>query len=348
MNPYRFVRPLLFRLDAEKAHDCTLGLLELCGKLRPLRSLLSAAFAVPDPALRVCALGLEFANPLGLAAGYDKDGRALHGLASLGFGYIELGTVTPAAQGGNPKPRIFRLPQDEALINRMGFPNEGAQALQGRLQRGRPCGIVLGVNIGKGADTPLERAADDYESLLRVFHPLADYLVINISSPNTVGLRRLQGRDYLEQLLARMGTAREELQKGVDRRVPILVKIAPDLAEIELEDAVGVIAARGMDGVIATNTTLARGTLRSAVRNEQGGLSGAPLHRRAEEVVRRIHALCNGRLPIIAVGGILSASDAKRMLDAGASLIQVYSGLVFRGPGLVKEILVALREQHQR
>jgi len=303
---------------------------------------LRGLYALQHPALTVEAFGLRFANPLGLAAGYDKNGLALRGLACLGFGHLELGTVTPAAQPGNPRPRLFRLPEDHGLINRLGFPNAGAAALQARLRRGRPPGVVLGVNIGKGAETPLERATEDYVALLERFFDLADYLAVNVSSPNTTGLRRLQARRHLEGLLAALREARAARVRRSDRRLPILVKLAPDLSEAELEEAVGAIVEGEMDGIIATNTTLNRDSLRSSNSRETGGLSGRPLRDRSTQVIRQIHALTRGNLPIVGVGGIFEARDAAEKLQAGATLVQLYTGLIYRGPGIVREILRGL------
>jgi dihydroorotate dehydrogenase len=340
---YSILRPLLFRLDPERAHQLTLRLLRLAGVIGPMRVALRRVFCLADPELEVRAFGLAFANPIGLAAGYDKDGAALPGLACLGFGHIELGTVTPRPQAGNPKPRIFRLPEDEALINRMGFPNAGGEALLRRLRRGLPSGVVVGVNIGKGAATPLERAAEDYLELLRLFYGLCDYLAVNVSSPNTLGLRRLQARDLLEALLSRIASERGRLEAAGSRRVSILVKLAPDLTDEEIVDAVGAIQRAGLDGVIATNTTVERDALRSPLSGEEGGLSGAPLRARSTEVIRRIHALAGADLPVVGVGGILRAEDAREKLEAGAVLVQAYTGLVYRGPGLAREVLKGLR-----
>ena len=342
MSGYESLRPLLFRLDAERAHAWTLRLLALAGSLRPARWALRRLYAFQNPAPPVEAFGVRFANPLGLAAGYDKNGVALHGLACLGLGHLELGTVTPSAQPGNPRPRLFRLPEDQALINRLGFPNAGAAALQARLRRGRPSGVVLGVNIGKGADTPLERAVEDYAALLEMFYDLTDYLAVNVSSPNTAGLRRLQARQDLEGLLAALREARAAHVRRTGRRLPILVKLAPDLTEAELEEAVGAILEAEMDGIIATNTTLDRDSLRSSNRSETGGLSGRPLRERSTQAIRRIHALTRGSLPIVGVGGVFEARDAREKLEAGATLVQLYTGLVYRGPGIVREILRGL------
>ncbi len=339
MTTYEQLRPWLFRLEPEAAHRWTLRLLSWVGAAPPVRRWVRRRYSVQDDRLKVKAFGLEFPNPLGLAAGYDKSAAACRGLACLGFGHLELGTVTPSPQAGNPKPRLFRLEADEALINRLGFPNDGASAVRRRLMRYRPSRTILGVNLGKGAGTPLEDAAQDYIALLRTFYHLADYLVINISSPNTIGLRRLQARDALENLLGEMVSARMEQIAASGRRVPMLVKLAPDLEGEPLEDAVGAVMGSGLDGLIATNTTLLRESLVSQYAAETGGLSGRPLARLATQRVRQIHRLAQGRLPIIAVGGIFGPQDAREKLDAGATLLQVYTGLVYRGPSLVREIL---------
>jgi dihydroorotate dehydrogenase len=335
---YRLFRSFLFRLDPETAHGLTLHLVRLAGIFPLSRWMLEAIFSVPERPVQ--AFGLTFKNPVGLAAGYDKDAVAVRGLAALGFGHIEVGTVTPRPQPGNPRPRIFRLVPDEAVINRMGFPGKGASYVAGQLSSlvRRSSSVVIGVNLGKNKDTPLESAAEDYLALMRTFAPLADYLAINISSPNTVGLRRLQGREMLEGLLQAI---RAERQTSNVKR-PILVKLAPDLSEDELEDALGVILDTGMDGVIATNTTLEREGLQSTYRGESGGLSGRPLTVRSEVVLAKVVKRLDGRIPVISVGGIMSPEDAKRRLDMGAALVQVYTGLVYAGPGLVKQIVRAV------
>ena len=354
---WSFFRPLLFKLDAETAHHLTLQLIRL-GAYQPLKLLLQAMYSAPGKPVE--AFGLHFPNPVGLAAGYDKDGLAWRGLATLGFGHIEIGTVTPRPQPGNPKPRVFRLVEDRALINRMGFPGLGADYVASRLRsspgsgtgRGRPRSgsssrisyakdrqVILGVNLGKNKDTPLENAASDYIALLRQFAPLADYLAINVSSPNTAGLRDLQGRVMLEGLLGAIAKERENIAASHAGRVPILVKLAPDLSEEELDDALDVILGTGMDGVIATNTGLGRAGLRSNQREETGGLSGEPLRVRSEAVLRSLVKKLDGRLPVVSVGGIMGPEDAKARLGAGAALVQVYTGLVYAGPGLVKQIV---------
>ncbi len=335
---YSLLRPLLFCLDPETAHHLTLQLLRVAGGFPLSRWLLTQMYRTPSKAVR--AFGLTFKNPVGLAAGYDKDALAVRGLAALGFGHIEVGTVTPQPQPGNPKPRVFRLVEDEAVINRMGFPSKGAEFVSRRLLRSLRArkDIILGINLGKNKETPLEEAAQDYIELMKVFAPLADYLTINISSPNTVGLRRLQGREMLENLLDQINAERA----GWNTKRPVLVKISPDLSEDELEDAVGVILEKGMDGIIAANTTLAREGVVSRFQREAGGLSGSPLRVRSEAVLKRVAGLAEGRIPIVSAGGIMSPEDAKRRLALGASLVQVYTGLVYRGPGLVREIVQAL------
>ncbi len=339
---YSRFRPLLFKIDPETAHHLTLQLVRLAGSLPPARWLLQAMYAAPERPVEV--FGLKFKNPVGLAAGYDKDGIAIPGLAALGFGHIEIGTVTPRPQPGNPRPRVFRLVEDQAVINRMGFPGGGMSKVKSRMSSmvRRPRSTVLGVNLGKNKDTPLEEAPDDYISLIKTFSDLADYLAVNISSPNTVGLRRLQGRDMLENLLKAIAEQRQVMHSVGSRNVPILVKLAPDLSEEELDDAIGVILDFGMEGVIATNTTLGRAGLCSPQQSETGGLSGAPLRIRSEAVLRQVLKRVNGRLPVVSVGGIMSSEDAKRRLDMGAALVQVYTGLVYAGPGLVQKIIQAV------
>jgi len=336
LGMYELIRSLLFQFDPETAHSLTLQLMRI-GGIQPINAILRALYSAPSKTVQ--AFGLTFKNPVGLAAGYDKDGIGVRGLSALGFGHIEVGTVTPRPQPGNTKPRVFRLVDDDAVINRMGFPGNGADFVSRQLspiKRQPPA--VLGLNLGKNKDTPLEEAASDYIALMQTFSPLADYLTINISSPNTVGLRRLQGREMLENLL------REIKQSRITHHwlTPILVKLAPDLSDDELEDSLGVILDTGMDGVIATNTTIARPELRSKHREETGGLSGSPLRVQSEAMLEKIVQRVDAKIPIISVGGIMSPEDAKRRLDMGATLIQIYTGLVYRGPGLVKAILQSL------
>lgn len=357
---YKLLRPLLFRLEPEQAHALTLNALRLAGYVPPARWLLSLMFyAKPKP---VEAFGLTFRNPVGLAAGYDKDGVAVRGLSALGFGHVEVGTVTPLAQAGNPKPRIFRLVEDEAVINRMGFPGEGAAYVEKQLRsyrlwetgasmverwfqravKPKRKNMIVGVNLGKNKSTPNEEAVLDYLALVQNFSPYADYLTINISSPNTVGLRQLQGKQALEGLLVQIHEQRKLEEVDLQKRLPILVKLAPDLSDAELDDAIEVIVNSKMDGVIVTNTTLAREGLHSDSRGESGGLSGTPLRVRSEAVLRQTVRLVNGQIPVVSAGGVMNPDDAKRRLDDGAALVQVYTGLIYRGPALVKQIMKSL------
>jgi dihydroorotate dehydrogenase len=338
---YPRLRPWLFRLDPESAHTLTISLLRLAGRLPVLQDALRRLFPLPASSL-VPAFGLSFANPLGLAAGYDKDGLAWRGLACLGFGHIEIGTVTPRPQPGNPRPRIFRLVADQALINRMGFPGRGSGFVLRHLSGPRPPGLVLGVNLGKNKDTPLEDSAQDYLALLATFAPLADYLAVNVSSPNTIGLRRLQSRQMLSGLLSALAQERRTQEQRLARRLPLLVKLSPDLSEPELDDALQVILDHGLDGVIAANTTLSRPGLLSPLVQEAGGLSGAPLEALSTRLVHLIRQRTAGSLPVIAAGGVMSAAAARRKLDAGACLVQIYTGLVYHGPALVQQILAGI------
>lgn len=340
---YPKLRPLLFALDPEQAHALSLTAMRVIGFFPPLVSRLRQYFS--QPAHPVEAFGLRFPNPVGLAAGYDKDALAWRGLAALGFGHIEIGTVTPLPQPGNPRPRLFRLPEDQALINRMGFPSHGAEAVARRLRLPRPPGLILGVNLGKNRSTSNEDAAQDYLSLLKTFAPLADYLAINVSSPNTPNLRNLQARQALSALLSSLNAARREQERYLGRRVPLLVKLAPDLSDPDLDDALEALLENAIDGVIAVNTTLQRPPLRSPSAAQSGGLSGAPLRERSLQVVRHIYLRTQGALPIVAVGGILQPEDAARLLEAGACLVQVYTGLVYYGPTLVADILRHLAER---
>jgi dihydroorotate dehydrogenase len=360
---YKLLRPLLFRLAPETAHQLTLQAVRFAGKFPPSYRLLAQLYKAPDKPVQ--AFGFTFKNPVGLAAGYDKDGVAVRGLSALGFGHLEVGTVTPMPQPGNPRPRVFRLVEDESVINRMGFPGSGsaymARSLRIRQKRrgllhsallgpgstsqqmanlNRPNQVVLGVNLGKNKSTPNEDAVLDYLALLQIFAPLADYLAINISSPNTVGLRQLQGRAALEGLLSQLDIQRRIEENKLEKRLPLLVKLAPDLSEQELDDAVDVILSTHMNGIIATNTTLARDGLTSRYREETGGLSGSPLRVRSEAVLSHLVKQVDGKIPIVGVGGIMNPDDARRRLDLGATLIQVYTGLVYQGPGLVKKILM--------
>lgn len=338
---YKKLRPLIYLLTPEQAHLVTIAMLRLAGAVPPAAVLLRAWFKprVVGPAVE--AFGLHFNNPIGMAAGYDKDGLGWRGLACLGFGHIEVGTVTPRPQPGNPQPRLFRLVEDRGVINRMGFNNHGADFLARRLNGQRPKGLVMGVNIGKNKATPLEEASQDYLSLLRTFAPLADYLAVNVSSPNTPGLRSLQTRGALSEILAPLAAEKIIQAQRLGRPVPLLVKLAPDMTEEELDGALEAILEHHMDGVIINNTTISRPPLHSALRVETGGLSGAPLTALSLEMTRCVARKLGGRLPIVASGGVMNAADARARLDAGAVLVQVYTGLIFEGPGLVKQILDA-------
>ncbi|MEX2607725.1 MAG: quinone-dependent dihydroorotate dehydrogenase [Kiritimatiellia bacterium] len=334
---YSLFKSLAFRMDPERVHEKTLFWLQKTageGKRHFM------AGGVPEKPVEV--MGLRFANPVGLAAGMDKNGVCVDGFGSLGFGFLELGTVTPRPQPGNPKPRLFRLPEAEGIINRMGFNNQGVNTLLENLSTARYRGIV-GINIGKNFDTPIERAEADYVLGLRAVYARADYVAVNISSPNTSNLRELQKGDAFTGLLRSLANTRRDLQKETGRYTPLAVKIAPDLDEAGLDFIAEALVESGMDAVIATNTTLDRSRVKGMTHAEEaGGLSGAPVRERSTEVVRGLAARLHGRLPIIGVGGIFSAADAKEKLDAGASLVQVYSGLIYRGPGLVGDIVRGL------
>ncbi len=337
MDLYTLLRPLLFRLDPETAHNVTLKSLELASRLGPLNPLHHTS-----EGRSVELMGLRFPNPVGLAAGLDKDGACMSGLAALGFGALEVGTVTPKAQPGNPMPRLFRVLEAEGIINRMGFNNAGVDTLLARVAASSYRGI-LGINIGKNKDTPVEAALEDYQACLRKVYAVADYVTINISSPNTPGLRSLQSGDSLETLLAGLALERKNLLNSTQRRVPIAVKIAPDLDQEGLEQMADSLKRHGFDAVIATNTTLSRAGVEHCVNgNESGGLSGRPVYARSTAIVEALAKQVNGRLPIIACGGIFSRDDAQRKLDAGASMVQVYSGLIYRGPRLIKELVEGL------
>lgn len=358
---YNSIRSLLFRLDPEQAHALTLHALRITGTFAPLNWFLTQLFKAPSKPVE--AFGLSFKNPVGLAAGYDKDGVAIRGLAALGFGHIEIGTVTPRPQPGNPPPRVFRLVEDEAVINRMGFPSKGSEFMQMKLNPSLRSGLfenvygiqprnkkkkitsikkggaILGINLGKNKETPNEEAVLDYLELLQNFSPYADYLTINVSSPNTVGLRDLQGRAALENLLSHLHQQRLIEEKRLEKKIPILVKLAPDLSTSELNDSIEAVLNAKMDGIIVTNTTLSREGLRSTLKGESGGLSGSPLRDGSEAVLHQTIKKVNEVIPVVSVGGIMNPADAKRRLDMGAALVQVYTGLIYRGPGLVKEIL---------
>lgn len=349
---YDLLRPFLFTLPAETAHHFGSGLLDLSLAPPPFRALVRSTFAVDDPALAIERFGIRFPNPVGLAAGFDKSGELFNALGALGFGSVEIGTVTALGQPGNPKPRLFRLPDDRALLNRMGFNNPGAEAVAARLRRAR-IEPVLGINLGKSKVTPLEDAAGDYLRSLELLEPYARYLVVNVSSPNTPGLRQLQDAAPLRDLLRALRTRARELAaaRGQTPR-PILLKIAPDLTDPQIDEAVGIARDEGIAGIIATNTTVSREGLRTPAARVQalgaGGISGAPLRARAREVVSRIWQTTGGTMPIIGVGGIFTADDAWEMIRAGASLVQLYTGFIYRGPLVAREICAGLRDRLKR
>jgi len=334
---YKLVRPLLFSLDPERAHDIALASLDLAARLGLQKPPQSSQQIAPRT-----VMGLSFPNPVGLAAGLDKNAAHIPAMAALGFGFLEVGTITPRPQPGNPKPRLFRLPEAEALINRMGFNNQGVDVLLSNIRSCKHHGI-LGINIGKNLDTPIDRAAEDYLNAFRRVQGLASYVTVNISSPNTQNLRKLQGAAELKALLGALARLREECGRSQGRHIPIAVKIAPDLSEAELDDIADILLSEKMDAVIATNTTLSRDGV-SGLRHSQetGGLSGRPVRERSLAVIQALQKRLEGKLPIIGVGGISDADSAKAALDAGASLIQIYTGLIYRGPTLIDEICRAL------
>lgn len=332
---YSLIRPALFSLDAEKAHDLTLRALS---RSAPIVARLYGRRVAAAPTR---LMGLNLPNPVGLAAGLDKTGGHIDGLAALGFGFLEIGTVTPVAQPGNGKPRLFRLPEEQAILNRFGFNNEGAPALAERVRQAGFAG-VLGINIGKNKATPPERAVGDYVDALEHVHPVASYVTINISSPNTQGLRDLQGRDSLDALLSMLVETRDRLDYDSGRRTPLAVKIAPDLDPAELDAIVDLVHYYRIDGVIATNTTTTREGVALRWRREAGGLSGAPLKRRSTAIIQALRERLDDDVPIIGVGGIGNGRDAQAKIDAGASAIQLYSGLIYRGPALVRECVDVL------
>lgn len=324
------IRPLLFSLEPERAHELVCGTLELAGSIGPLRSWLASRFSVDAPALAVEAAGLRFPNPVGLAAGFDKDCRLSRVLPCLGFGFAELGTVTPRAQPGNAKPRVFRIPESEALLNRMGFNNEGASAAAKRLEAAGKRPIPLGINLGVNADTPGERAHKDYAEAFEALRRWGDYFVVNVSSPNTGGLRLLQSRLALERILT-------ELRSRNAERKPVFVKLAVDLEPEQLVELIPLILEEAQ-GLILANTTISRDAVPQRWATEPGGVSGAPLRERSTQLIAEAYRLSGGKLPIIGVGGIFTAEDAWRKICAGASLVQIYTGLVYRGPGLAREL----------
>lgn len=335
------IRPLLFLVDPEKIHHFVFRLLGIQSMIPGLSALIKSMFAVRSPKLERNILGLRFPNPVGLAAGLDKDGKCVDEFAAMGFGFIEIGTVTPKPQPGNEKPRLFRLPADQALINRMGFNNEGVVAAAARL-RNKKSDVIIGGNIGKNKVTPNEDAFDDYGKCFKALYPVVDYFVINVSSPNTPGLRELQEKEPLRKLLEHV----VNLSRLETKYKPVLLKIAPDLTTTQLDDIVEILKATKTDGVIATNTTISRDGLKTDAETVKtignGGLSGAPVTKRSTEVIRYLRERLGKEYPIIGVGGIMTAQDAMDKLNAGADLVQIYTGFIYEGPALVKAINRAL------
>jgi len=343
---YPLIRRLLFLAGPEKIHYWTMRRLQFACRNPLLRYLVRKTCTVAAPALERELWGIRFPNPVGLAAGFDKDGKYTDALACLGFGFIEMGTVTPRPQPGNPKPRLFRLPKDQALINRMGFNNEGASLAALRLAR-RKEKVIIGGNIGKNKDTPNEHAVADYETCFRELYPVVDYFVVNVSSPNTPGLRALQEREPLTALLRTL----QEQNRATGRPKPLLLKIAPDLSNGQLDDIIAIVRETGIAGIVATNTTTDRSGLltgpETVAAMGAGGLSGRPLRERATEVIRYICRQSGGAIPVIAAGGIFTAADAQEKLQAGASLVQVYTGFIYEGPAIVRKICTGLLRQKQ-
>ncbi|MEO1628299.1 MAG: quinone-dependent dihydroorotate dehydrogenase [Bacteroidota bacterium] len=340
-----FVKPLFFLLPPERAHHFTLFLFELLLSIPLLGGAFRSFFRLKHPSLERQLFGLTFPNPVGLAAGFDKDGKHFEAMSALGFGFIEVGTVTPKGQAGNPQPRLFRLPADDALINRMGFNNEGVEALVGRLKNRKKNGLIVGGNIGKNKVTPNEKAASDYTYCFEALFPYVDYFVVNVSSPNTPNLRALQDKEPLTKLLNQL----QVLNRQKDHPKPILLKIAPDLTQGQLDDILEIVAQSGIDGIIATNTTISRADLQTdgqAVEDMgAGGLSGQPVGARSTEVIRYLYEKSGKQLKIIGVGGVAGPKDAIQKLEAGACLVQIYTGLIYEGPSLVRRINRALIEK---
>jgi len=328
-------------LEPERAHAISLFSLDVLHRLGLL-----GLFVSKRVASSVIVMGIEFPNPIGLAAGLDKNGEHIHSLAACGFGFIEIGTVTPKPQPGNPRPRLFRLVKDEAIINRLGFNNDGVDALVKRVKNSA-CDCILGINIGKNKTTPLENAADDYCMALERVYPVADYVAINISSPNTPGLRELQYGDELEQLLSKLKQLQQKLHHRHGKYVPLVVKIAPDIEDDEIKVLAASLIKLKIDGVIATNTTNDRPELTDSRANETGGLSGKPLNKKANHVLGLMAGYLRGKLPIIAVGGVLSAADARRKMELGASLVQIYTGFIYTGPALIARCVNAVSKKSE-
>jgi dihydroorotate dehydrogenase len=339
-----FYRGVLVHLDAELIHHLAMSALAVSGELPFMRAVLRAAFSPKSArSMQREIWGLRFAHPLGLAAGFDKDGRAISALEALGFSFIEVGTVTPKPQPGNPRPRLFRLIEDDALINRLGFPSEGMEEVERRLKR-HTHSAPLAISLGKNKDTPLIEAHCDYGSALEHLHPYGDLFVVNVSSPNTPELRQLQTRDYLDGLLAPLQALRQQLRQG-NAAKPLLIKISPDLDQADLDSIVEAAFRYEIDGIIATNTTTRRDGLRSRWQSEAGGLSGRPLAARSNQLIRSIHDRAGERLPIIGVGGVFDGNDLFEKLRSGASLVQAYTGFIYRGPAFLGRVLIELSQR---
>jgi len=340
---YRYlIRPLLFLLSPETIHHILISFLRIAFKVPGILPLVKRCYHIKNNSLETEFLGMRFSNPVGLAAGFDKNASVYREFHAFGFSFIEVGTVTPLGQAGNEKPRSFRIKKDRGLINRMGFNNHGAEAAAARLAHKRPKGLVLGGNIGKNTLTPNEQAVNDYEAVFNAIYDGVDYFVVNVSCPNISDLRKLQDQDSLEQILGRI----MELREAREIKKPVLLKISPDLNEQQLDETLEIVERLKLDGIVATNTTVSREGLKTSPEELKaignGGMSGAPITARSLEVVRYIHQKSEGKLPIIAVGGIMSVQDALNMLDAGATLIQIYTGFIYEGPGLAKKINRAL------
>lgn len=335
---YKFIRFFLFLIDPEEIHGFTFGFIRFVHKIPGVRSLISAIYRVESPKLRRNVFGIDFPNPVGLAAGFDKNAQLFDEFYSFGFGAVEIGTVTPLPQPGNEKKRLFRLPADKALINRMGFNNMGADVAARKLSFRKPQSPIVGGNIGKNKNTPNEEAGSDYLKCLRSLHDHVDYFTVNVSSPNTPGLRALQDK---EPLMAILSDLKSENEKYAQPK-PILLKIAPDLTDSQLDDIIEIVSVTQIDGVIATNTTISRDGLTDPNKNETGGLSGTPVTKRSTEVIKYLKTKSGNAFPVIGVGGIMSVEDALEKFDAGADLIQLYTGFIYEGPSLVKKINKAL------
>ncbi len=343
---YKLLVRFLFLFDPEKVHYLTLNLFSFIRKIPVLGWGIRRCFGIRDNYKPTEFAGLTFKNPVGLAAGFDKDARYMHEFAAMGFGFIEVGTVTPLAQPGNDKPRLFRLIQDKAIINRMGFNNEGVEAMAKRLQH-KPQGLIIGGNIGKNKITPNENAISDYEICFKRLYDLVDYFVVNVSSPNTPGLRDLQEKEPLTRILSHLIQLRKAFLSSGQKLRPLFLKIAPDLTNSQLDDVIDIVLSTGIDGLVATNTTIGRsGLITPTEKIEQigaGGLSGKPLTQRSTEVIAYIHSKSGGKIPIIGVGGIHSSSNASEKMQAGAGLVQLYTGFIYEGPALISRICNALK-----